>query len=248
VTPKAILFDLDDTLLDNRPFRAVLPSACEEIARAFEGLSAQELLAANQRVFSAYWAEVEMPWGLGKVDTTTFSTEVWRRALLACGVTDEGAPRLAFEVHSKLGLAVRRLFEDAIPILDALKDRFLIGVVTNGAADLQRDKLRTTELDSYFQAVAISGELGCVKPDAGIFESVLDRLAVEPGDAWHVGDSLSLDVAGANAMGMTSVWLNRSGRQRGSGDPHPAIEIQSLLDLVTHLKLIDRDVVVTTTS
>ena len=52
-----------------------------------------------------------------------------------------------------------------------------------------------------------------------------EALGVEPGDAWHVGDSLSADVAGANAAGLGAVWLNRDGLVRRGGDPEPDHDI-----------------------
>ena len=49
------------------------------------------------------------------------------------------------------------------------------------------------------------------------------------------GDNLAADVAGANAAGLTSVWLNRYGAVRDKGDPEPAVEISSLSELTLHL-------------
>ena len=52
---------------------------------------------------------------------------------------------------------------------------------------------------------------------------------------WHVGDNLVTDVAGANAAGLTSVWLNRAGAARSAADAVPALEITTLADLLQHL-------------
>ncbi len=54
--------------------------------------------------------------------------------------------------------------------------------------------------------VAISGELGWGKPDAAIFESILDRLEVEPTDALMVGDSVHRDMGGAASLGIPAIW------------------------------------------
>ena len=64
-----------------------------------------------------------------------------------------------------------------------------LAVVTNGARDLQRDKLQTTGLEDHFDAIAVSGELGVAKPDPTIFRHTLDMLGVAPTRVWHVGDS-----------------------------------------------------------
>ncbi|MYH41528.1 MAG: HAD family hydrolase, partial [Chloroflexi bacterium] len=82
-----------------------------------------------------------------------------------------------------------------------------------------------------FDAIAISGEIGAVKPDPAIFEVALSGLGVPGDDVWHVGDSPGIDVAGARAAGLKAVWINRSGRRLGEGEPEPHMEIRSLAEL-----------------
>ena len=93
-------------------------------------------------------------------------------------------------------------------------------------------------LDSAFDAVVISGEVGATKPDPAIFEVALDRLGMSERreHVWHVGDSLTSDVAGAVAAGLSSVWVNRSGQEREPGAPRPTLEVATLhglCDLMT---------------
>jgi FMN phosphatase YigB (HAD superfamily) len=56
----------------------------------------------------------------------------------------------------------------------------------------------------------------------------LDMLGVAPAEAWHIGDTLATDIAGARGA---AVWLNRTGRERGEHEPEPDLEVRSLLDL-----------------
>jgi putative hydrolase of the HAD superfamily len=92
-------------------------------------------------------------------------------------------------------------------------------------------RLETVGLASWFDAVVISGEIGVAKPDAAIFEAALARVNVTTNDVWHVGDSLSTDIAGAIAAGIKSVWLNRAGRKRGPSDPAPTDDVPTLRGL-----------------
>jgi putative hydrolase of the HAD superfamily len=114
-------------------------------------------------------------------------------------------------------------------------DRVPLALITNGASSIQRDKLRVLDIEDWFEAVVISAEVGFAKPDASVFGLALDKLGVAPKDAWHVGDSLWTDVAGAKAAGLTAVWLNRHGCLRGENDPEPDVEIRSLSDLMVLL-------------
>ena len=87
-------------------------------------------------------------------------------------------------------------------------------------------------LPRHFDAIAISGEIGICKPDSAIFRVALEHLGISAQDAWHVGDSLQSDVAGANATGMTSVWLNRPDTERSLADPAPDLEVASLTEVL----------------
>jgi HAD superfamily hydrolase (TIGR01549 family) len=124
-----------------------------------------------------------------------------------------------------------RLFSDARALLDQAPTGISLALVTNGASDSQRAALRVLGIEQRFAAVIISGEIGVAKPDARPFGLALETLGVGPRQAWHVGDSLSTDVAGAKAAGLTAVWLNRDGLARVDSDPRPDAEIGSLAEL-----------------
>ena len=100
-----------------------------------------------------------------------------------------------------------QLVAGATDVVDAFRGAgWAVGIVTNGPPDLQREKLIMTGLLSHVDEVAISGELGCGKPDSAIFESILDRLGVEPTDALMVGDSVHRDMEGAASLGIPAIW------------------------------------------
>lgn len=229
---KALCFDLDDTLLDARLFPASIERTCRRLAATQPGLDAAQLVAANGEVWRAYWPEVEEKWTLGVLDGAAVGLEAWRRTLRACGWNDESLAQLARQTHLQFGREAHRLFEDVQGLFDGLRGAGIpLALVTNGAADTQRDKLRVLGIEQWFDAVVISGEVGIAKPDAGIFSIAVDRLGVEPEGVWHVGDNLVTDVAGARAAGIFAVWLNRRGLPLPAGVLRPDLEIRSLLEL-----------------
>jgi FMN phosphatase YigB (HAD superfamily) len=105
----------------------------------------------------------------------------------------------------------RPLFDDSLSTIIELHQRgFLLGIVTNriwGGPPFLED-LRTLGLYHYFHpaAIAISGDLGRRKPSAEIFLHALNALDVRPEEAVMVGDSLSADVLGAQALGIFAIW------------------------------------------
>jgi putative hydrolase of the HAD superfamily len=108
------------------------------------------------------------------------------------------------------------LYEDVLPVLEELRRHELkLGLVSNTARDLDHF-VAHHGLD--VDAVVSSGHFGKTKPHASIFEFVLERLAVPPGLAVMVGDSVDDDIDGALALGMRAFLLDREGRFPDRGD------------------------------
>lgn len=230
--PRALLFDLDDTLLDWSGMGAVVARTSEVVAAARPGINAVKLAVANASVWRTFWPEVELEWMLGKRESTLVQREAWRRSLVACGVDDAELTDLARETFAREERASHRLYDDARPLFDALGNDYLLAVITNGARETQREKLQLAGLDLAFGVVAISAEVGFAKPDPLIFKHALDGLGVSAGVAWHIGDSLPNDVGGAKAAGIGAIWLNRTAMVRLPTAPEPDAEIQGLGQLL----------------
>ena len=228
---RALLLDLDETLLV-RAHQAAVEGTCERIAAMRPSLDAGRLTDANTREWQLYWREAEHEWALGALSGAWVSLEAWRRTLRACGHEDESLAQLAARTHQRLALAAHRLFDDVPDLLAAAaRARVPLGLVTNGASDTQRGKLNAMDLERRFDAIVISGEIGVAKPDPAVFEVALSGLGMPRDDVWHVGDSPGIDVAGAKDAGLKAVWINRSGRPLGEGEPEPHMEIRSLAEL-----------------
>lgn len=235
IFPKALLLDFDHTLMDNRVIPASIELATTEIAATFPGVTPERLLAENAAAFGAYWREMESLCANGQADVLDVSLEAWRRTMEACGF-DRAAGREAFDIHQRIGNEMARLFDDVPEFLENVQ---ALGVrtalITNSSVKSQTAKIELMGLTSAFDAVVISGEHGIVKPDQRIFEVALRKLECAPSEAWHVGDSLSTDVAGALGSGIVAVWLNRDHQVRTSTDPRPDIEVSSLTQLAGFL-------------
>ncbi|HET9494664.1 MAG TPA: HAD family hydrolase [Chloroflexia bacterium] len=229
---KALCLDLDDTLLDGSHFAASIERTCRELTAVRPTLDAARLLAANREVWRTYGPEMEEKWNLDSSDGAWIGLEAWRRTLRACGCDDESLARHAQQLHWQYGRETYRLFEEAEELLTTLRAAGVpLSIITNGAADFQREKVRLLGIEHLFDAVIISGEVGIAKPDAAIFALAMEQMGVEPAGVWHVGDNLVTDVGGARAAGIGSVWINRRERPLLDGDIRPDLEIRSLSDL-----------------
>lgn len=229
---RAVLFDLDSTLLDDSGHAEGLQRACRRIVDTFPSLNVADLLAAERRVRTAYWREVHFDWCLGRQKSAAMARESTRRTLHACGCDDPQVTDEATRIYLEERPGGYSLFADAAPVVEALREADIrLGLVTNGHTEVQRGKLEVLGIADWFQAIAVSSEIGGLKPGTVPFEYALHALDVPAERAWHVGDNLMADVAGARAAGLTAVWLNREGVAREARGPDPDYEIDTLVRL-----------------
>ncbi len=107
-------------------------------------------------------------------------------------------------------LAYLKPYDDTIPVLMRLKNAgYKVGVITDGLAVKQWEKLIRLGLSDMFDIVVVSEEVGVEKPDPRIFERACEELGIPANECIYVGDRLDTDVLGANRAGMTSVRLLR---------------------------------------
>lgn len=239
----AILFDLDDTLIeDGRVSRAAYAAAAAlaagrgvDTARLAQEAAEAAVRRWRQSPYFAYadrighsaweglWARYEYgehPAIAGLREwTRPYRTAVWQDALTAQGAADK---ELAAAMAERFFTERRRfpLFPEIEGLLTALQGRYKLGIVTNGVPDLQREKIAGCGIAGRFDASVVSGEIDCGKPDPGIFRHICAELGVALEQCVMVGDNPGRDVAGGRAAGMKTVWVQRDGR--APDERHPA--------------------------
>jgi YjjG family noncanonical pyrimidine nucleotidase len=219
--PKAVLFDLDDTLLDHQHASAC---ALRELRdRYAAGITFEALAAEHARVVEKY--HLRFLNGELTLDAARVARMVEMFAAFGKAVSEEKAMEVALS-YRELHQANRRLVAGAGELLDALHGRTKLAIVTNNSATEQWDKLRYLGIADRFDAVLISEEVGITKPNRAIFDAALSRLDCAQGDAVMVGDNWEADVMGARAAGIAAIWFNRFKQPRRA--PVPAAEIDAL--------------------
>ncbi|WP_265110363.1 HAD family hydrolase [Halosolutus halophilus] len=112
--------------------------------------------------------------------------------------------------------------------LEYARERGRVGLITNGGRETQTKKLRALDIEDAFDVRVFTEPSAGIypKPDTAPFERALSSLEAAPDRAIHVGDSLHADVAGANAMGIDSAWID-TGHGRSTAH-EPTYELASL--------------------
>ena len=206
--PRAVFFDLDDTLLDTSAgVQASWELACRQVSGAL-GCDWQAIRDAIIHDMMAFWrdeAAVEH-WRTRLADARehvmagTFETHGWDPVHVR-PLSD----RYGVERETRLAL-----FEDALETLETLRaGGFKLGLLTNGPAEMQRGKVRRFDLAHHFDVVVIEGEFGKGKPHREVFEHALASVGVAANEAWHVGDNLYADIGGAQSAGLQATWIHR---------------------------------------
>lgn len=207
---KALLLDLDDTLLDySGGAEHCWTEACASVAGSLEQERLVAALTASRRWF---WDDPERHRRERRHMLRAW-TQIAAHALDAYGAP---APELAAAIAAEFSArrrAMMALFPEALACLQALRARGLpLGLVTNGDATEQRWKIERCALAPFFDVIVIEGELGAGKPDAVVYHTALKALGVLAGpDVWMVGDHLEFDVAGAQRVGLRGIWIDREG-------------------------------------
>jgi HAD superfamily hydrolase (TIGR01549 family) len=202
--PKAILFDLDDTLWPIVPVIVQAEGALfawlrEHAPGVAERFTIESLRHARLQLLAQ---QPELQLDLGKL----------RRLGLHAAFEAAGEDVAKVDQAMLHFFAARNAvvpYDDVLhglARLQGMEPPVLVGSISNGNADL-----RAIGLSHHFKVSVAAHELGVAKPDAAIFLAACKLLGVAPEDAVYVGDDVLLDVQGAQRAGLRAVWMNRTG-------------------------------------
>lgn len=216
---ETVLFDVDDTLCEYRQADANL------LALAFEREGVEPFFEI-ETYHDRYNEFVE----------TTDTIDALRSECFAA-ITEERDRDPALGRAVAAAYAEERDHRDIRPLpgaretVESLSRNHRLGIVTNAAAEIQTPKLGELGLTDAFDVVIHAGYDAPAKPDPEPFRRALSGLDGTPDSTVHVGNSLSADVAGAQAAGLEAVWLSDGAAPDFDPDPRPEYTIDSMAEL-----------------
>ncbi len=210
--PRAILFDLDDTLI--RAY-AQPEEAWTRLLHVFAPHLEAPDAAAIERIRVAVMDEARAFWN-DRAEAAKWRLNIpaarrlsVRRGLARLGTLDEALADRIADAFTELRRAEYRLYPDAHATVDALRDRGVrLALVTNGAAEIQRAKIARFELEHRFHHIQIEGEFGLGKPEPDVYRHALERLGCAACDAWMVGDNYEWEVEAPQRLGLCGIWYD----------------------------------------
>ncbi len=248
---RAIYFDLDDTLC------GYWDASKEGLRKAFEqhgpeGHAIPDLIMHWAAAFRGFAPHIKKTtWYEGYLKNAEPSrTEQMRLTLERLGISDpDHASKLSHAYMTERDRALK-LFPDALHVLGLLKDRYPLGLITNGPADVQRQEIKTLQVESYFNNIYIEGEMGEGKPLLSVFNRAAAAVECQPHEVLMVGNSYGHDIKGALEAGWHAIWIRRDSdvppsadgkdskpESKPEGAPEPDATIQTLSQLLPLLGL-----------
>jgi putative hydrolase of the HAD superfamily len=212
---RAVFFDLDETLIEHT-------LSAQELVRqihvahgeVLDGVSEAQFRAVLREKAAAIWGAMFEPTEPGVEPLVG----AFRRTLEALG-RDAGAARAMRDTFIRLVLAGTRPHAGAKEALARLRaDGVATGIITNGYSYFQEMKIVHHGFAGLTDFVLVSEAVGAHKPDPRIFQLALERAEAAASEAWHVGDHLVNDIAGAESAGITSVLYDPKGDRSPAED------------------------------
>jgi putative hydrolase of the HAD superfamily len=214
--PAAILFDLDDTIIQAyaKPEDA-WGRLLGRFADQLQDPTEPDFLARTQR---AILDEARTFWGdpanaaKWRLNITGARRLVVRRALARLARSDDTLADQIGDAFTEMRRQEYKLFPDAHATIDRLRGAGVrLALVTNGPSETQRAKVARFDLEHRFDHIQIEGEFGKGKPEPEVYVHALARLGVPAGDSWMIGDNVEWEVAAPQRLGMRGIWYDPHG-------------------------------------
>jgi putative hydrolase of the HAD superfamily len=212
VLPRAILFDLDDTLI--RAY-AQPEEAWTRLLHIFAAHLDAHDPAEIERIRVAIMGEARAFWN-DRAEAAKWRLDIAgarrlsvRRGLAALGRPDDPLADRIADAFTEMRRQEYRLYPDAHATVDALRDAGVkLALITNGAGVTQRAKIERFDLEHRFHHIQIEGEFGQGKPEPAVYRHALEKLNVAPADCWMVGDNYEWEVVAPQSLGICGIWYD----------------------------------------
>jgi len=222
---KWLLFDADGTLFDyDKSEKFAFTKACESY-----DIYVSPLLVERYKQINRYlWSEFE------KGNITSKKLRVRRFKFLFEDLNINVKPKDFSDKYLDELSKTDFLIDGALDILNSLKDKAELAIITNGIKFVQNGRLKASKLDVFFKEIIISEDVGVAKPDKLFFDYTLDKINfTEKNDILIIGDSLSSDIQGGINSSIDTCWFNPN--ENGNiTSIKPTYEIKELKDILLH--------------
>ena len=235
---RAVAFDVNGTLV-----RILTDDGMEQIFRSIAHfLTYQGIDLHRHQVRDLYFEHMKEQRQASTEEHPEFdAVGIWR-SILQAHLTEftralpaeklEQMPLFLAEMYRGISRCRLRLYPHVREVLDVLRERHPLAIVTDAQSGYARGELHKVGLLDYFDPIVVSGDHGYRKPDRRLFQLALDGMGVAAENALYVGNDMHRDIFGAREAGMTTVMVESDQGADVHLDCVPDYTITDLRDLL----------------
>jgi len=225
-----IFLDLDKTLWD---FTANTIDTFQDLFEVFDlknkGIESAELFHETYEVINEHlWNQYRQ----GLIEKDYLSLQRYILTLKEFGIADAALSENLSKEYLRLSPLKTKLIPGTHDVLEYLKEKYTLHIITNGFNEVQYVKIKQSGLDVYFDKVITSQEAGYNKPNENIFYYALNEAGATATESLMIGDDIDVDIRGASKAGIDQVFVNFENIKH---DFTPTFEVFSLFELMNIL-------------
>lgn len=222
---KLVIFDLDNTLWDFET------NSRDALAELYVDLNLNAEFSVFHRNYVEinyrYWRDYEH----GKITKHDLRYGRFYDAFETIGYGDRKRIDEVADRYLDISPDKTIVFDGTYEILDFLKPKYNLAIITNGFSEVVTRKVRNCRFDTYFDLIQTSEEAGVQKPHPAIFEKVMQHFNVNANESVMIGDNLLTDIAGAKGVNMRHVLFDPKNEHEGYAEEKiiNLLQLKSLL-------------------
>lgn len=196
---KAILIDIDDTILD---FKKSSKKAFINTIKDFNLTYKDEYFSYFEQINSDLWRDQK----LGKISIKNLFK---KRSAMMIEYLGLGVDNNFFTETFSENLSHQAILVDGIEdLLSYLNNKYKLYAASNSVYKRQVSRLKKANLYNFFDGIFVSDTLGYEKPDGKFFEKIIDQIDFNKNEVIMIGDSLKSDIVGAKNAQIKSIWFS----------------------------------------
>ncbi len=223
---KNLFIDLDDTIYD------FSEASRESFRETYDRLHYERYFDSFEHYLSLYEPynlELWRIYGEGKITKEELNRRRYSHPLECVGVNDQQlADTFCREALGRIPTK-GPLMPGALELLEYLRPKYNMYILSNGFKELQSRKMRTAGIDGYFDALILSEDIGINKPNRELYEYALVRTGSKLNESLMIGDMFDTDIVGAANIGMEQMYYNP--KEKKGHAFSPTYEVTHLLQI-----------------
>jgi putative hydrolase of the HAD superfamily len=238
---QAILFDLYGTLIDIETDESL-----EEIYRGIAHyLTYQGVYVSRREVRDCYYRIIKQQRAESGEEYPEIDVElIWNTLLEQEGMKGSAKRRELNRILAQLyrGISRKRLrlYPDVKRVLDRLKPRYRIGVISDAQPSYALPEIKAVGLDGYFDPIIISADYGFRKPDSRLFRHALEIMNLTAAEVIYVGNDMYRDIHGAQQLGIKSIFVDSNQGAKSYEDVIPDYFAPKFKDIMRGIRKISK--------